>query len=589
MQAANVRILAVLFAFAYLPTTAAAIESPGDQAAERVLGVWRAENCCGLNCLYALLRCQGIAADYATIEKRLMDKGSTPSLADLAEQARNCGLNLSVGKTGTAGLSQLAKPVIVHVEQFSPRGNNVGHFVLVLATMDDRVTYFDGTTAETTDVPWSEFEGMWSGYVAYSPTSRTGTTVTMLTAGGLLAIACRWVGRRWPRRLFRAARAVLAASMALVGDATFAQETSPEVAAVTAAYERTYGELQNFSYKYTCTRRAKVAVEVLARLNYYKPRQTATTSGEVVATLDRFRLKRINPVEKGEDATGVTEIAFNGEVFTERQGVNLTTRGATRSGVGISDRTSDSYNFRELLPLDGVLLTFDVPSAPRVSETRSRYLWPSVAKRFELRPAGTEECDGSPCLVFSSNDLKLWLDPQLNYAVRRRAALYEGKVIYDERASDHFQVCAGVWVPKRLIKTTLGNMLESPEYSEQPLFEDEYKITEFRRNIPLADTMFRLDAKPGEWVVDQTLAPHDADGKLVRDPQRPGVVPAVSYVQPADKSRVDAAIARAMQRPAGQGGKLSVGAILMIVNAVIVLLLGLLLSVRWWLRRSGSW
>jgi len=518
-----------------------------------------------------------------------MDKGSTPSLADLAEQARNYGLELSVGKTGIAGLSQLAKPAIVHVEQVTPRGNDIGHFVLVLSTTDSRVTYFDGTTAETSDVPWSEFESMWSGYVAYLPTSRTGTTVTMLTAGGLLAVACRWVGRRWPRRLFRAAEAVLATSLALAAGATCAQEATPEASAVTAAYERTYGELQNFSYKYSCTRRAKVAVEVLARLNYYKPRQTATTSGEVVATLDRFRVKRINPTEKGDDSSGVMEVAFNGDVFTERQGVSLTTRGVTRSGVGISDKTADSYSFRELLPLDGVLLTFDVPSAPRVSETRSRYLWPSVARRFELRHTGTEECDGSPCLVFSSNDLQLWFDPQLNYAVRRRASLYEGKIIYDERASDHFQVCTGVWVPKRLVKTTLGNMLESPAYSERPLFEDEYKITDFRRNIALADTMFRLDAKPGEWVVDQTLAPHDADGNLIRDPQRPGVVPAVSYVQPADKSRVDAAIARSMQRPAGQGGQWSVSAVLMIVNVVIVLLLGLFLSVRWWLRRSGSW
>jgi Peptidase C39 family len=166
--------------------------------------VWRHDKVCGVNCLYILLRMKGHVANYTSLlDELIVAPGkSVASLADLKEVAGRHGVQCAIGKTTPAGLKGLAPPVIAHLEDVTQNGDNFGHFVLVLKSNDDGVTYLDGSTAETFTKPWQVFERRWSGFVLYprSPTSRPFLWCSCFALGlSLIALVRLLHGRRSPK------------------------------------------------------------------------------------------------------------------------------------------------------------------------------------------------------------------------------------------------------------------------------------------------------------------------------------------------------------------------------------------------------
>lgn len=54
----------------------------------------------------------------------------------------------------------------------NPRGETGGHFVVVLEATESGVLCVDGTTAETRQLSWRDFDRQWSGFVAHLTSTR---------------------------------------------------------------------------------------------------------------------------------------------------------------------------------------------------------------------------------------------------------------------------------------------------------------------------------------------------------------------------------------------------------------------------------
>jgi hypothetical protein len=267
--------------------------------------------------------------------------------------------------------------------------------------------------------------------------------------------------------------------------------------------------------------------------------------------------------------TGVDLFAFDGSTFWHRSSDRAVDRGVARTTVSKNDKTDRDSNLFALEPLDEVLLAFDLPSVPRARESRLKHRLLTLLSEYAFRREADDLYDGHLCARLVSDRIQLWLDPALAYAMRRKLAFYEGKRVHEVRASEHKQVAPGVWIPMRVTTVTYGSKFGPPELLEVPLFQHDYAIAEFRINIPISDAMFRIDPDPGEWVIDHTREPR------------------VSYIQPADKTRVDDVIARALRQSqrAASSQRTSFAQYLLVFNVIVVFCLGLLLVSRWWLRR----
>jgi len=157
----------VVVAWAMVPSLAAI--STGDPFDSSKV-VWRAENRCGLNCVYFLLRFDGRRVNYGEIETRrgVTRKGLPASLFEIRQLALGYGLGIETGRTNPDGLKAVAKPCIAHLESTAVSGTATGHFVVVVDA-NDKVIFVDGTTAETVERAWPEFLRVWSGYIAFQP------------------------------------------------------------------------------------------------------------------------------------------------------------------------------------------------------------------------------------------------------------------------------------------------------------------------------------------------------------------------------------------------------------------------------------
>lgn len=130
--------------------------------------VWRAERVCGVNCVYFLLRHRDISASYKEVSQSLLQNDTLPSLTDIKKVSQSYGLQLKIGTTTPEGLTAVAFPVIVHLDIVGARGEQGGHFSVVLDCDSEGVKMLDGTSVEVRNMPWRDFNRMWSGYLLYA-------------------------------------------------------------------------------------------------------------------------------------------------------------------------------------------------------------------------------------------------------------------------------------------------------------------------------------------------------------------------------------------------------------------------------------
>lgn len=185
--------------------------------------------------------------------------------------------------------------------------------------------------------------------------------------------------------------------------------------------------------------------------------------------------------------------------------------------------------------------------------------------------------DGAACLLAESPGVqKIWLDPALHYAVRRRE-VYQNGVTESVITCRQFKQVpdSETWLPASVSWTTY----EGGKVAQQL----DLTLRRAEVNKPSHDALFQIDAKPGSLVIDETLA---SDGSKVS--REAGTrTPSVSYTQPANPADLDAVVAKAKEtHDAGRRSTRWQVLYWGLGFAALATVVGL--GGRWWLRRRGA-
>lgn len=134
-------------------------------AAERTIdqgSAWRSERCCAVNSLYLLLRLNGESCRYEDLSDDLLSESLT-TVGDILHTAEGRGYSLMATKGDLSTIQRADSAMIAHLDILFPDGSYRGHFVVVIHCDVDKVTFIDGTTAETNQIPTAEFLAEWTG------------------------------------------------------------------------------------------------------------------------------------------------------------------------------------------------------------------------------------------------------------------------------------------------------------------------------------------------------------------------------------------------------------------------------------------
>lgn len=166
---------------------------------------------CGVSCLYAILKFQGIDVSYRDLLKgEYIGSRQGSSMAELKKAAEDTGLiAYPMGNLTLHDLRQLRYPTILHVKR-SPSDRRYNHYVLFLGVEKDRVKLFNPP-----DVGYAEIDDLltrWNGsglLLSSRPINRMSvfskaTKRFVLTAALILLLVLffRFARRRLPVGLF---------------------------------------------------------------------------------------------------------------------------------------------------------------------------------------------------------------------------------------------------------------------------------------------------------------------------------------------------------------------------------------------------
>lgn len=134
---------------------------PGAAAPAAAPVPWRRGQCCGLNCLYVLLRMHGVAVTYPDLadETEVGEQGST--MAELSRVAHAHGIDLTPMRATFESIDEWPLPAVVHLQ----RQDLDRHYVLLLRKQGDQFVFLDCTSGALSFWQEAEFRDKWSGYV----------------------------------------------------------------------------------------------------------------------------------------------------------------------------------------------------------------------------------------------------------------------------------------------------------------------------------------------------------------------------------------------------------------------------------------
>jgi hypothetical protein len=223
-----------------------------------------------------------------------------------------------------------------------------------------------------------------------------------------------------------------------------------------------------------------------------------------------------------------------------------------------------------------------IPDGLESSSSRKQECLPDV---FRLGPYSVEPAlqlvNGFACVVVAwpGRD-KLWLDPKVGFALRRRELLDPegGSLMERWHNHDFVEGDRGIWLPKVCHVDRCGSRLAPAAYRGKPLLRYVFTVTKLGlNNVP--DSLFTLDFRPGTFVADANILPaKEGEGDFV------------TYVIPADRSKLDEAVQEAIaQRAQFQGRRWWTSAFVWGTTIIVVACLGLLLVLRRlpWQKRAG--
>ena len=118
----------------------------------------------------------------------------------------------------------------------------------------------------------------------------------------------------------------------------------------------------------------------------------------------------------------------------------------------------------------------------------------------------TEEVNGAPCHVVVAEGFdKLWVDPELGCAVRKRDRYFSPETPYLVMRETHsdFVQSGGVWVPKTVVEHIFCPLSNPKEYWNKQYLEITLRVSEIAIN-GVTDDDFKLLLPPGSFVDDWT-------------------------------------------------------------------------------------
>ena len=228
-------------------------------------------------------------------------------------------------------------------------------------------------------------------------------------------------------------------------------------------------------------------------------------------------------------------------------------------------RLDSQYFSQDYMNCLGMIL----PNVLDPSDDRKDQRFPDAFAKpgYEVQPRW-DEVDGNRCVVVSYPGREtLWLDPTMNYSVRKHVGNYFRTDVLGVRFTntDFKEVEPGVWLPRRCRYELCGPPEADSRYRGKPLISYTYDIKELVvNNVP--DSLFLLTIDPGMAVIDSTVASVGSK--------------AAFYLMPADPSKIDEAISESMETQRRAESKARWSRNLIWVNLAVVALVALYLGGR---------
>lgn len=139
---------------------------------------------CGLNCAYIFLHLHDCVPDYELLRKGMCARPGGNNLTELRDTLRRAGLSVSIYKGDAIALEHCPTPFIGLMKP--QPGSTVGHFVIVLEVLPEKIRVLDGTLPVRRLFSRQEFLNEWQGYLL----ARTRPSVAvdgLLIAGAILS------------------------------------------------------------------------------------------------------------------------------------------------------------------------------------------------------------------------------------------------------------------------------------------------------------------------------------------------------------------------------------------------------------------
>lgn len=144
---------------------------------------WRLPENDGINCLYIQLRLLGYSGSYDTFLRQALDARSFQTMESLAILAKQAGFHLVPKKLTASELSNMACPVLVHIED---EGIGSGSFCLFLDSTERSALLINGSYVGLAEITLDRFKRAWTAY-ALVP-QKTTDWLTLARRGGALLL-----------------------------------------------------------------------------------------------------------------------------------------------------------------------------------------------------------------------------------------------------------------------------------------------------------------------------------------------------------------------------------------------------------------
>ncbi len=474
---------------------------------------WRIEQRCGVNSVYLYLQLSGTQVSYEDVRRDLPTDEQGSSLKELQQYlVRRNHSDMVVARGGAPLLASSNKPMIAMLEREPAKpsdGATSNHFVVVLNSDRETVTYVDGSTAAIHRMPTSQFLMEWTGLaiisqkrswmfpiaasllamataLAFFRTSWFPKRKTIATTVGLLSLALTWT---------LAHNAVLGAD--------------PPIADVVAQYSKGVQKLPEFSieyFKYVIPHGGKgdspneLKEQVDSHVFF-------AVSGEKRA-LKETRYDNQGTGDEKDKAPTVSDRRFNGRVYKSILNNNIGEIHSRESAKKIP-ASRFTCGFLSSLGVDVSDPLADDDSEQMMRQCYLAYLMVDPNARVARDSEDRLVISGTYSMLGSKIDFVATFESTAPYRILSDRRHVHSKWVTLTEFQDYKSVHADVELPRR-IKSTSWDDKGEIEY------QSEYRLDSFSPTVDesVFDTEF-----PARSMITDFKGTHEKGGDVVHQPK----------------------------------------------------------------------